>query len=85
MVYCDIVVGSLKFKYTGTRSQYNGDRMDIDIQTYRINQLLRIYRAVTKYDKSGIESYNISLNPFKNDQSLSENAKKKSIDGSANF
>ena len=53
--------------------------MDIDIQTYRINQLLRIYRALTKYDKAGLESYNISLNPFNNDQILSENEKKNQL------
>lgn len=79
MVYCDIVVGSLEFKYDGTRSEYNGDRMDIDIQTYRINQLLRRYRAAIKYDKAGIESYNISLNPFNNDQILSANGKKNQL------
>lgn len=79
MVYCDIVVGSLEFKYDGTRSEYNGDRMDIDIQTYRINQLLRSYRAAIKYDKAGIESYNISLNPFNNDQILSANGKKNQL------
>jgi hypothetical protein len=79
MVYCDIVVGSLKFKYDGTRSEYNGDRMDIDIQTYRIKQLIRGYRAAIKYDKACIESYNISLNPFNNDQILSANGKKNQL------
>ena len=53
--------------------------MDIDIQTYRINQILRIYRAASKNDKSHIESYNIALNPFNDDQILSENVKKKQL------
>jgi hypothetical protein len=56
-----------------------GYRMDIDIQTYRINQLIRSYRAAIKHDTADIESYNISLNLFNNDQILSPNGKKNQL------
>jgi hypothetical protein len=59
--------------------------MDTNIPTYRINHLLRGYTAQIKHDNAAGETRNISLNTFNNDQCLSPDGKKESIDGSANF
>jgi hypothetical protein len=56
--------------------KHNGDRMDIDIPTYRIHHLLRSYTTAVKHDDVGSENDKIPFNTFDNIHKLSINIKK---------
>jgi hypothetical protein len=69
-----LIIGNLRDKKF--IDKHNGDRMDIDIPTYRIHHLLRSYTTAVKHDDVDSENAKISLNTFDHNHILSINIKK---------